>query len=909
MAPWIRPRIRRAFHLALRRHDLTDAEIDEELRTHVELRVAQLIARGLTREQAEAEARRRFGASWTDAVRRVHDAAQAREGRLAMRERLDAWRSDAAYAVRTLGRQPAFALIVVLTFALGIGANATMFGVIDGLLLRPPPQIVRPDEIIELGQSYTYHGAQYFSGGYTYPFYTALRSDTADFTGVAASYEQRCTLGSGADAEEVRGSLVSAGYFDVLGTRPLFGRFFLSGEGRESGGDHVVVLSHAFWERRFGGSRDVLGKALHLGAAYFTVIGVAPPGFTGPKPNPVDVWIPLGSADGMQFAGSDWATTWDSMWLDIYVRPRPGVSVSAVVARARLLYARARSEWLVSKGRPPNYDPPRIEARSILPAEQMRGHPEAKVSRLLAVVTAVVLLIACANVANLLLARGAQRRREIAVRLALGVSRTRLLRLLLSETIVLSVLGGAIAAGVAAIGVRVTHATLLTDYAWVEPTLDGRVLAVTALLVVATVLVAGLMPAIRASRPNVVETIKTGGREGSVRQSRTRIALLVIQAALSALLLVGAGLFVNSLREVARIHLGYEPSRVVGATMDLRPLGYKQPDRIALFNAMRDRVAATRGIESAAIAATHPLSGSAFATSFRIPGRDSLPQSPLGGPYFNRVSGDYFATLGLRIVDGRPITSADVASDARVVVLSESLARAYWPNERAVGQCMILDADSTCSTVVGVAEDAKEQVTAGAARFIIYTRLGPGYDGNASVLVARASGRGAATLVPAIRKAMQSAAPNLPYADVRTFEQMLAPQTRSWRMGATLFTLFGVLALLIAAVGLYSAISYGVTQRRHEFGVRMALGARVDDIVGLVLGQGVRAAVAGVVIGLGVALAAGGMVADLLFQTSPRNPLVFGAVAVVIVLVAVAATFVPAWRASRVDPVAALRAE
>jgi ABC-type antimicrobial peptide transport system permease subunit len=222
---------------------------------------------------------------------------------------------------------------------------------------------------------------------------------------------------------------------------------------------------------------------------------------------------------------------------------------------------------------------------------------------------------------------------------------------------------------------------------------------------------------------------------------------------------------------------------------------------------------------------------------------------------------------------------------------------------------MILDADSTCSTVVGVAEDAKEQVTAGAARFIIYTRLGPGYDGNASVLVARASGRGAATLVPAIRKAMQSAAPNLPYADVRTFEQMLAPQTRSWRMGATLFTLFGVLALLIAAVGLYSAISYGVTQRRHEFGVRMALGARVDDIVGLVLGQGVRAAVAGVVIGLGVALAAGGMVADLLFQTSPRNPLVFGAVAVVIVLVAVAATFVPAWRASRVDPVAALRAE
>ena len=905
----IRPRIRRAFRLALRRRDLTEAEIDEELRFHIERRVEQLTAGGLTREEATVEAHRRFGASWDAAVARLYDAGHVREERLAVRERLDAAWRDVTYAARTLGRQPGFAVVVVLTFALGIGANATMFGVIDRLLLRPPPHIARADEVMALGIATTDRGQERFGDRFNYPLYELLRADTAAFRDVAASTGQRtATLGTGASAEELFVALVNSGYFAALGTRPAVGRFFVADEDRESG-DPVVVLSHGLWERRFGGDRAIVGRRLRIGPSVFTVIGVAPRGFTGTEPKRIDAWIPLAAAGGLRPFSDKWKTDWGSSWLRIYARVRPGVSRAAAAERVATMYWNGFAAWRAATGRPPERERRRFALQSILPAEQLEDNAEVKVSRLLVGVAALVLLIACANVANLLLARGAQRRREIAVRLALGVTRSRLLRLLLAETVVLAFAGGLVALVVTHWGVRIMHTTLLGDYAWTDSTFDGRVVSVTLGLVLATTLLAGLAPALRASRPNVGESLKAGGREGSRERFPVRTMLLIAQAALSVVLMVGAGLFVQSLRRVASVRLGYEPARVIAATMDLESLGYKNTDREALFRTMRDRVAALPGVASATVSATHPLHGWGFGMSVKVPGRDSLPEGYQGGPFYNPVGPDYFATLGLRIIEGRPFTAADMAPHTRVAVLSEPMARAYWPRERAVGRCFKMGDDSACTTVVGVAGDATESVKSRDPRFLIYLPANGDWHASTSVLLVRSSGDDPGRLVGPIRKAMQSTAPNFPYADVQTFEELLAPQIRPWSVGATLFAVFGVLALAIAAVGLYSAISYGVTQRRHEFGVRMALGAEVRDVIDLVMRQGIRAAAVGVVIGSLAAYLAGRLVAGLLFQTSPGNPVVFTVVGVIVLVVAAAATVVPAWRASRVHPVTALRAD
>jgi predicted permease len=905
----VRPRIRRAFRLALRRPDLTEAEVDAELRFHIESRVDQLMARGLTREAAEAEARRRFGTSWDDALARLHDAGHAREERLDMTERLDAVRRDLSYVVRTLRRQPAFAIVVVLTFALGIGANATMFGVIDRLLLRPPPQVGHADQLFEIGHNARFgDGLEHVMTTVPYPLYATLRADTGAFARLgAATFITTLPLGSGATATQAQAAFATSDYFPTLETTPALGRFFTPAETGEAPTADIAIISYGFWERQFGRDRAVVGKSMRIGTRNYTVIGVARRGFTGVEPRRVDLWLPLPNIGTFGMVPREWPTHWGSNWVRVYVRLRPGVTFGAVAARAGAAYAAGSGAWsgrVRSKG-----EGSRFEVRSVLPSAQLAGNPEARVARLLLAVSAVVLLIACANVAGLLLARGTERRREIAVRLALGVSRARLMRLLVAETVVLATCGGVVAVVVAHWGLALLHATLLADFAWTESAFDARVLAATVSLILATTALAGLAPAWRSSSPDVVGSLKAGARAGSVSLSRTRASLMVVQAALSVVLIVGAGLFVQSLRRAARVKLGYERDRVIAATVDVIPLGYTTPARLALYSALRDRVAAVPGVASAAIASTHPLQGWGFGTRVRVPGRDSLPQSPAGGPYYNAVGADYFATLGLRIVDGRPITNADVATSARVAVVSETMARAYWPGERALHRCLMLAADSVCTTIVGVAADAGEDVKGGDARFLVYRPITPQTTSGANAILVRGAGSEPRRLVAPIRRAMQTTAANLPFADVQLMEDLIAPQIRPWKMGALLFSLFGALALLIASVGLYSAISYGVTQRRHELGVRIALGAQADDVIRLVLVQGVRATVGGVLLGSVVAMLAGRFVLDLLFHTSPKDPVVFVTVGALMLAVAVVAAFFPAWRASRVDPATALRAD
>ena len=908
----IRPRIRRVFRIALRRRDLSEREIDEELATHVALRVSQLVERGLTPLEAKREALARLGGSWDEAVIRLHAAGRARDDRLHTRERIDAAWRDLLYAIRTLARQPLFALIVVLMFALGIGANAAMFGVIDRLLLRPPPHVREPGELLEVGRIVQRDGEAETYTGMQYPMYARLRADSAAFRDVvAASFITALTLGSGVNAEQVFGVFATSDYFRALGTEPALGRFFGPAEDGEVPSSDVVILSHGFWQRRFGGDRAIVGKPLRIGPRVLTVIGVAREGFSGVDPRRVDLWIPIAQAEVYHIAGERWPSHWGHIWLRIHTRLRPGVSATAAAARASTLYATGFAEWSSggTKARAIGPGGDAFVLRSILPETQLADNPEAKLARLLLAVSAVVLLIACANVASLLLARGTERRREIAVRLALGVSRARLLRMLVVETMVLAVCGGVLAVAVTHWGIAILRATLLSDFAWTESAFDGRVLAATSALVLVTIALAGVAPAWRASRPDVVESLKAGGREGGVALSRARSALMIAQAALSVVLVVGAGLFVQSLRQAARVRLGYQTNGVLTASMDVESYGYTIPARLALYNTMRDRIRELPGVADATMSSTHPLLGWMFGVRVTVPGRDTLPRSPMGGPFYNAVGTGYFSTLGLRIVEGRPITDADVAAEARVVVLSEAMARAYWPGERAVDRCIIVRSGPDCMTIVGVAADAKEGLQPMEPRFLVYVPVGPRWNAGANALLVRSRDGDARRLVEPVRRAMQSAAPNLPYAEVQSLDELLAPQIHPWKTGATLFSLFGALALLIAAGGLYSAISYNVTQRRHEFGVRLALGARIRDVVRLVMNQGIRAAVVGVALGSAAAIALGGFIAPLLFQTSPKSPAAFAVAGVMIVVVAGLASFVPAWRASRVDPMAALRGD
>jgi predicted permease len=909
MAFDIRPTIRRAFRLAIRRRDLVDAEVAAELEAHVQLRVSQLVARGLTHAQAESEARRRFGVSWDVAIDDVRRAGQRRESRLSFRERVDGARGDLAYAARMLLRQPTFALVVTLTFALGIGANATMFGVIDRLLLRPPPQVRDAAGVYELNRVSQVDGKQVYNSGLQYPLYPLLRADTSAFRDVAASsFIMTQSLGTGEQAEQVYAVLASSNFFRLLGTDPSLGRFFGPGEEAEVATSDVTVISHGFWQRRFGGDKGVLGKTLHVGPRELTIIGVTREGFTGTEPRRVDMWIPLSQAEVFGMIRAPWQANWGNVWLRLHVRLQPAMRPDVAANRALTIRHNGVASFGANKGQLRDMLDGPVTFRSILPSTQLADDPQAKLARLLLGVTVAVLLIACANVASLLLARGTERRREIAVRLALGVSRARLVRLLLAETTLLAVLGGALAIVVARWGLALLQSTLLNDFAWTESALDGRILTATLALVIATVVLAGVIPALRASRPDIVDSLKAGGHEGGVTASRLRAGLMMTQATLSVVLIVGAGLFVKSLREAASFKLGYETTGTLAGTMDVTTLGYQAPARVALYEAMRDRVKTVPGVADAALAATHPLQGWAYGIRVAVPGMESVPPSPTGGTAYDPVSAGYFTTLGLEIIEGRPIMPADQTDESHVAVLSENMARAYWPNERAVDRCLMLNRDSVCTTVIGVAADAKQTLN-GEPGFLIYVPMNPRWGAGANTLVVRARDGDPRRLVAPIRQAMQSSAANLPYADVQTLDDVLAPEIRPWKTGATLFSLFGALALVIAAMGLYSAISYSVVQRRHEFGVRLALGARIADVVRMVVTYGLRPVIGGVVLGTVAAFVGGPFITSLLFQTSPRDPVMYGVVTAIMVAVAVIASVIPARRAAKVDPVKALRGD
>jgi putative ABC transport system permease protein len=668
-------------------------------------------------------------------------------------------------------------------------------------------------------------------------------------------------------------------------------------------GSAVVVLSHGFWTRHFAASPRAIGATLELGDRVFTVIGVAPDRFTGLDLAAPDVWLPITAASALQPMGANWAKLSGGTWLRIFARIRPDVPPARAAADAmRISREAAPSAFFTGPGWEFAVSPIMSDRATELGAGM-------SVMTLLGAMSVLVLLIACANVANLLLARGLKRRREIAVRLALGIARGRLLILLLTESLLLALLGGAAALLVAFWGGTLVRKLLLGDLALDASPVDTRVMTFTAIVAIAVGLVTGLVPALQASQPNLAGELKAGNREGGGQRSRSRNALLVMQAALCLVLLAGAGLFVRSLSRLAAMPLGVDVDRVLIASMNLRSVGRPQSDIDAIFTRALERVQAIPGVAHAAVATTVPF-GASFGTNLVIPGPDSLIHT---SSMFNVVTPDYFKTLGSHLLVGRDFQTRDAEGAARVVVINEMLATRMWGRTSPIGKCIRLGVDTApCAEVVGVVENVRRQSIFEDSSGFIYLPLAQARRALSSrQMVVRPGGNRPSRSIEVVRNAIQTAAPQLPYADVHLVadEPTVRRELRPARLGAALFGVFGVLALLVATVGVYAVVSYDVGQRTREMGVRLALGAHGLDVARLVVRDGVRVVAIGAAVGIAVVLIGGKFVTPLLYQISARDPSVIAGVALTLIVVAVAACLIPAIRATRVDAAVALRSD
>jgi predicted permease len=823
---------------------------------------------------------------------------------------------DVRYAIRGLIKTPVFTLGVVLTLALGIGINATMFGVVDTLFLRAPAGVKDPEQIVRVffRQDFGTMGliTQPSTG---YPSFLDIRNHTPAFSRVAAMYVAPVGLGRGSDAIRVTAAMVSHEFFQMLGLAPALGRFFDSTEDRPDG-EHVAVLGYAFWLRQYGGDPAVVGRTLTLGNGSYTVVGIAPKGFAGINIQSGDLFLPIAVA-GEEFMGNGaigpTQGRWWS-WLEVVARLRPIATREAAAAQATLAFRQGKSN---TPGFRAEYrdSTSQVLLGAIQEARAPDASSDARVALWIGVVAAIVLLIACANVANLLLARGVSRRRELAVRASLGAGRSGLIRALLTESLILAVAGGLSAVVLAVWVAGAARSFLLPDLSKDVPLIDPRVLAFTGIAVAITALLTGLVPAIHASRTDLVAALKSGGHGATMTGGRTRAALLVMQIALTLVLLVGAGLFVRSLRHAQAIDLGLDADRVLSVRMDLAGAGFTGPDANDVYLRLLDRVAQMPGIERAAVSMGTPF-GFAYASALRAEGRDSMPQVKSGGPYFQAITPGYLQTLGTRITSGRDFTPEDAHGREPVAIVGVTFARRVWPGQSAVGKCLyrsgnhppgFKDTVSTCTRVVGVAADAKRGEVTETETLLYYLPFAQ-YDKPAiSALFVRMR-PGARGLPAALQREVQGAG-NLPFAKIESLADQVAPQLRSWQLGASAFTAFGLLALLIAATGIFAVLSYGVSQRTKEIGVRVALGAQSAHVVRMIVGHGLRAALVGVAIGVVGAYALGRAIASLLYQVPAADPLVFGGVTVVLLTVALAAAYLPARRASRIAPMIALRSE
>jgi putative ABC transport system permease protein len=701
----------------------------------------------------------------------------------------------------------------------------------------------------------------------------------------------------------VNGELVSSDYFPLLRARAAFGRTFLPEEDRVPDTHRVAVVGYGLWRRRFGGSPALLGQVIQLNDGNYTVVGIMPEGFRGVSDG-AEIWLPITMASSVRDAGA--LQTRNQRWLSTVARLKPGVTLAQAQAEMDTIMGRLEQAY-------PNTN--RNRGARVTPLNDLFfGGLQLTLWVLLGAV-GCVLLVACANVANLQLQRAAGRASEMAVRLALGATPRRLIRQLLTESMLLALIGGALGVLIALWSVDfLVKLSPVTFPSFVKLSIDARVLGFSLLISVLTGALSGLAPALQAARPALNETLKAGGRNASGGLGRNRLlgSMVVSEIALALTLLIGAGLMMRSLQRMQAVDPGFNSERLLTMRVSLPLQRYPRERIIAFSQQLRERLQSLPGTESAALSSDLPLSGSTSAGPVELEGAHEAPAGDEIRMYRHRVTPGFFSTLGIPLVKGRDFTADDHAQAPRVVIISESMARRYWPNEDPIGKRLREDSRGTSTpnpwlSIVGVVAEVKYRGLPQNpnADPDVYYPLPQSPVGN--LFLAARSGVDPNSLVSGVRGVLQKLDPNLPAYEVTTMAEQVTNQTTRSRFGAWLLSVFGALGLILAAVGIYSVMAYAVEQRSREIGVRVALGARATDVLKMVIGQGMRLALLGVALGLGAALVLTQLMKQLLFGVTAVDPLTYGAIALLLTLVALLACWIPARRATKVDPMIALR--
>ncbi len=807
---------------------------------------------------------------------------------------------DIRFGLRMLLKSPGVSIVATIALALGIGANTAIFSVVNGVLLRPLP-FPEPESLFAIFETDTSRG--YVSGSHSYPNFFDLRSQTSVFEHVSTYRTGDFIMTGRGEPARLQSGVVTADLFPLLRVQPMLGRTFLPDEDKPSDA-RVVILSHALFQRRFGGDPSIINQSLTLDGRSFTVIGVMPPSFEFPIQNePVELWTTIaGDASGKEPV----TTQRGAHFLRVIGRLKPGVSEDQAQAELTAIAARLEQQY------PDENTRKGLRMESALSA--LVGDVRPALLILLGAV-ACVLLIACANVANLLLARATGRHKEMAIRAALGASRIRVIRQLLTESLLLSLLGGALGLLLAVWWSDLLIALGKEDIPRaLEVAIDWRVLTFTLGVSLLTGLIFGLAPAFHSSKTELVESLKEGGRGTSegARRNRVRNVLVVSELAIAVVLLVGAGLLIQSLWRLQKVNSGLEPENVLTAIVTLPETKYKYEKQTQFFIDLKSRLETTPGVQSASTIFPLPLSGDRFSISFEIEGRPLPPKDHPSADFFTTGVG-YFRTMGIPIVKGRDFEDRDKHGATPVIIITETFAKQQFPNEDPIGKRIkpgissIEGEDSVMREIIGVVGDVRNRTLSTeprAAYYVPHTQIP--FSQMIAVVKTKNEPR---SLISAVTKEVAAMDQDIPLFGVKTMQEYLSASVAAPRFSTTLLSIFAAVALVLTMVGLYGVMSYSVAQRTNEIGIRLALGAQSRDVLLMIVKQGSLLIGLGLGIGLLGAFAATRVITSLLFGVTAKDPFTFAAVAVMLALVALMACYIPAWRATKVDPMEALRCE
>lgn len=874
------------------REDL-DAELAEELKAHAAFLEEEAIRGGASHDEARRAAAIRLG-----------NMTSIREK---TRERwsfgwIESLLQDTKYAFRFLRRSPGFTAVAILSLALGIGANATVFTVADKLLFSAPAHIADPSglHLINVQRTYERSGDRPYSSGSFFSEAYALREQAKSFSAVALyTPPTSVRMGRGPDAPRIKESLITADFFDVLGVHPIKGRFLLPDDDTPDASEVAAVISHGFWKKQFGGADSAVGSRYRSSGLNFLIVGVAPKGFTGLELDAADAWIPVRPA-APQRIRRDWMS-WTGT-VKVVARLRDGSSPVAAAAEATVILRRlpeikkfGNVQETVALG-------PLLEARG--PGEQSNA---VKVSTCLVVAALLVLVVACANLANLLLVRAMTRRREIALRLAVGISRARLVTQMMIESLILAVAGSSAAWLLARWSGDTLRALVFPNLQWGTSTFDVRVFVFASLCGTTVALIATLAPAIRMTRSDVAGALRSAAHQLTASTGRLRQGLLVVQVAMSVVMIIGASAFSRSLEEAYRFDMGLDVDRVITTRMFVESDSLSPAEQLAMLEESARRLRNIPGIERVTLSGLLPLAGS---SSMNI-SNPQIPDSKTGGARWD-VTPELLRTLQFHLVRGRLITESDVSRGAMgPIMVTETAAAKLWPNSDPLGQCARIGADSMpCLTVVGVVRDLRQfSLRDKPIVAALVGRAEPDLS-FASYIVARTRpGANQDDLMSAIKLALRDVRPDLSSLDVRTLSKALEQDYQPLRLGSVTVGTFALLSIVLAAIGLYGILSFGVAQRAIEFGIRSALGARAGQLLTSAVGESMIVVAFGILVGVGVSWFAGTSISALLFQASARDASSYMYAACILAITAVVAATVPAVRATRVDPATALRAD